>query len=160
MYRRPPKLTRTDTLFPYTTLFRSECGDDTRRVGADLALIAGGSPDDPIMWGRRRREIEWLFAIFEEVPEAAAIVGTQPLHKIVNVVLGNEKELRAEQFGKKDAAAGLGNQGSDRCRGSGVDSISCEHGKSPSEIGDARMRHSKTDRSTAVLPLPFFPPGM
>src|SRR3546814_1087945 len=24
MIRRPPKLTRTDTLFPYTTLFRSE----------------------------------------------------------------------------------------------------------------------------------------
>src|SRR3546814_18091329 len=108
MYRRPPKLTRTDTLFPYTTLFRSECGDDTRRVGADLALIAVGPTDDPIMWGRRRREIEWLFAIFEEVPEAAAIVGTQPLHKIVNVVLGNEKELRAEQFGKKDAAEGIG----------------------------------------------------
>src|SRR3546814_2142820 len=24
MYRRPPRSTRTDTLFPYTTLFRSE----------------------------------------------------------------------------------------------------------------------------------------
>src|SRR3546814_8688572 len=26
MIRRPPRSTRTDTLFPYTTLFRSECG--------------------------------------------------------------------------------------------------------------------------------------
>src|SRR3546814_4872124 len=25
MYRRPPRSTRTDTLFPYTTLFRSAC---------------------------------------------------------------------------------------------------------------------------------------
>src|SRR3546814_7205054 len=25
MFRRPPRSTRTDTLFPYTTLFRSEC---------------------------------------------------------------------------------------------------------------------------------------
>src|SRR3546814_12375369 len=25
MIRRPPRSTRTDTLFPYTTLFRSEC---------------------------------------------------------------------------------------------------------------------------------------
>src|SRR3546814_4233862 len=25
MKRRPPRSTRTDTLFPYTTLFRSEC---------------------------------------------------------------------------------------------------------------------------------------
>src|SRR3546814_11563905 len=27
MIRRPPRSTRTDTLFPYTTLFRSEVGD-------------------------------------------------------------------------------------------------------------------------------------
>src|SRR3546814_2810106 len=36
MIRRPPRSTRTDTLFPYTTLFRS---DDLRRtVGAAAAL--------------------------------------------------------------------------------------------------------------------------
>src|SRR3546814_1453958 len=28
MIRRPPRSTRTDTLFPYTTLFRSFIGDD------------------------------------------------------------------------------------------------------------------------------------
>src|SRR3546814_4758680 len=28
MIRRPPRSTRTDTLFPYTTLFRSEGGDE------------------------------------------------------------------------------------------------------------------------------------
>src|SRR3546814_2312058 len=27
MIRRPPRSTRTDTLFPYTTLFRSACAD-------------------------------------------------------------------------------------------------------------------------------------
>src|SRR3546814_18194606 len=27
MIRRPPRSTRTDTLFPYTTLFRSHCRD-------------------------------------------------------------------------------------------------------------------------------------
>src|SRR3546814_6337445 len=31
MIRRPPRSTRTDTLFPYTTLFRSKCA----RQGAD-----------------------------------------------------------------------------------------------------------------------------
>src|SRR3546814_3935314 len=30
MIRRPPRSTRTDTLFPYTTLFRSEAGDAVR----------------------------------------------------------------------------------------------------------------------------------
>src|SRR3546814_5402162 len=36
MIRRPPRSTRTDTLFPYTTLFRS-C-DDTPKVSACLAV--------------------------------------------------------------------------------------------------------------------------
>src|SRR3546814_10451797 len=31
MIRRPPRSTRTDTLFPYTTLFRSPRGADLRR---------------------------------------------------------------------------------------------------------------------------------
>src|SRR3546814_1500356 len=38
MIRRPPRSTRTDTLFPYTTLFRSAGGDppgDHRRCVAD-----------------------------------------------------------------------------------------------------------------------------
>src|SRR3546814_4121150 len=30
MIRRPPRSTRTDTLFPYTTLFRSDIPEDTR----------------------------------------------------------------------------------------------------------------------------------
>src|SRR3546814_13682327 len=30
MIRRPPESTRTDTLFPYTTLFRSQIFDDGR----------------------------------------------------------------------------------------------------------------------------------
>src|SRR3546814_14617344 len=35
MIRRPPRSTRTDTLFPYTTLFRSEA-DRECRAGAHL----------------------------------------------------------------------------------------------------------------------------
>src|SRR3546814_18745405 len=35
MIRRPPRSTRTDTLFPYTTLFRSDAGDS-------LALLCSG----------------------------------------------------------------------------------------------------------------------
>src|SRR3546814_12918906 len=33
MIRRPPRSTRTDTLFPYTTLFRSPCGGPRRFRG-------------------------------------------------------------------------------------------------------------------------------
>src|SRR3546814_11513311 len=32
MIRRPPRSTRTDTLFPYTTLFRSELEDASRAI--------------------------------------------------------------------------------------------------------------------------------
>src|SRR3546814_12891847 len=42
MIRRPPRSTRTDTLFPYTTLFRShsaadEKGEQKKTGGADMA---------------------------------------------------------------------------------------------------------------------------
>src|SRR3546814_15556001 len=42
MNRQPPRTTRTDTLFPYTTLFRS-IGKDTRLSGymIENALVAG-----------------------------------------------------------------------------------------------------------------------
>src|SRR3546814_5186726 len=48
MIRRPPRSTRTDTLFPYTTLFRSDCGNDladgTGTVWTD-SRPAGRRPD-------------------------------------------------------------------------------------------------------------------
>src|SRR3546814_11108304 len=40
--RRPPSSTRTDTLFPYTTLFRSEDVVDVREELADRAVLANG----------------------------------------------------------------------------------------------------------------------
>src|SRR3546814_1454298 len=42
MIRRPPRSTRTDTLFPYTTLFRSAA--DRVRVRAALRLAGRGRP--------------------------------------------------------------------------------------------------------------------
>src|SRR3546814_13656620 len=48
MIRRPPRSTRTDTLFPYTTLFRSRSAAMTLRLlvlaCASLALIACNAP--------------------------------------------------------------------------------------------------------------------
>src|SRR3546814_11897455 len=57
MIRRPPRSTRTDTLFPYTTLFRSvDGGTDLQaaphpgRVGAEVEVELDGV--DPIGgWG-------------------------------------------------------------------------------------------------------------
>src|SRR3546814_15213079 len=47
MTRRPPRSTRTDTLFPYTTLFRSkesEVGNLFRRVLSDISPKIRGKP--------------------------------------------------------------------------------------------------------------------
>src|SRR3546814_12866800 len=49
MFRRQPRSTRTDTLFPYTTLFRSRRGGLTLEVGIggqdDLGDGTVGQPD-------------------------------------------------------------------------------------------------------------------
>src|SRR3546814_11344638 len=42
MRRRPPRSTRTDTLFPYTTLFRSQIG----AIAQDFDARDGLPPDD------------------------------------------------------------------------------------------------------------------
>src|SRR3546814_18331631 len=51
MIRRPPRSTRTDTLFPYPTLFRSD---------AELALEQSGA--DGVMIGRGAYGKPWLLA--------------------------------------------------------------------------------------------------
>src|SRR3546814_19928621 len=48
MIRRPPRSTRTDTLFPYTTLFRSI---GTRVVGRDRGFAGDGDPPIPVPGG-------------------------------------------------------------------------------------------------------------
>src|SRR3546814_6477450 len=45
MIRRPPRSTRTDTLFPYTTLFRSENGQ--QYVGVHVGDLLGYRPIVP-----------------------------------------------------------------------------------------------------------------
>src|SRR3546814_17683660 len=49
MIRRPPRSTRTDTLFPYTTLFRSGRGSRRLAVGAEADLL------DPRLRGGQAR---------------------------------------------------------------------------------------------------------
>src|SRR3546814_9682422 len=55
MIRRPPRSTRTDTLFPYTTLFRSRLDDVAVEPGQDEPRRNGrhGGPAEPPEGGRR-----------------------------------------------------------------------------------------------------------
>src|SRR3546814_2941510 len=43
MIRRPPRSTRTDTLFPYTTLFRSPSSGNRISLGTTAAIVDGRS---------------------------------------------------------------------------------------------------------------------
>src|SRR3546814_1182102 len=45
MIRRPPRSTRTDTLFPYTTLFRSDHDIELARLRVGQQLLNGGAQD-------------------------------------------------------------------------------------------------------------------
>src|SRR3546814_3857451 len=47
MRRRPPRSTRTATLFPYTTLFRSLCGRDRDRGGDADRVVRAAAADQP-----------------------------------------------------------------------------------------------------------------
>src|SRR3546814_3358317 len=87
MIRRPPRSTRTDTLFPYTTLFRSHQvrirnQADAGRRGA-VAVVAGDR--------KRQRRNDAAVATFRR--EAVVVVQTvrivHRLHPAANIVSGN-----------------------------------------------------------------------
>src|SRR3546814_3165106 len=64
MIRRPPRSTRTDTLFPYTTLFRSDMG----YMSDGYIYIVGRAKDMIIINGKNHwpQDIEWAV---EQLPD-------------------------------------------------------------------------------------------
>src|SRR3546814_245107 len=104
MILRPPRSTRTDTIFPYTTLFRSPC--EIVDFGFDIFMSAGlandifraDERDDglfPIRKGGRRTCTKLRPALGEEVDEVGAIdwlirVETRKrLGEVLNESIGN-----------------------------------------------------------------------
>src|SRR3546814_20951012 len=90
MIRRPPRSTRTDTLFPYTTLFRSGLGDDVTLHAAHQQ-----TRDSDMFRGNKQRlgELRRLhaFLVFEKpripVPmQAAVIAQAKILHEPGNIL--------------------------------------------------------------------------
>src|SRR3546814_13670809 len=107
MIRRPPRSTRTDTLFPYTTLFRSSddstglhqlyVGAAAKGTGVAAALIEWG-----IAWARERASILYL-SVFTENPRAQAFYRRYGLDRksvvsgksgSVRVVLGSHRIIK------------------------------------------------------------------
>src|SRR3546814_3115754 len=67
MIRRPPRSTRTDTLFPYTTLFRSQEGTERRPQRAAAGReIWGSGGYDPVGHHHVARDAEDQSAVHDE----------------------------------------------------------------------------------------------
>src|SRR3546814_20082578 len=79
MIRRPPRSTRTDTLFPYTTLVRSEAAVD---LGHEAAAVAGAVGVPPAV------------ALAEELEGLADQVGTGQRQVVGGYVGGSRQQRR------------------------------------------------------------------
>src|SRR3546814_16744911 len=72
MIRRPPRSTRTDPLFPYTTLFRSQPGEgdvDADQRGSQEADIRPQQPEPAVDVGDERLQ--------EAIDDIEAVQGTK-----------------------------------------------------------------------------------
>src|SRR3546814_13456808 len=99
MIRRPPRSTRTDTLFPYTTLFRSIVPDTARTIGAIASYMAGTDlrTDHLVVAGtlRRRTDQPGMEAASRDTERPA-----HPRHRPDTSVLRDELEPHIESLAK------------------------------------------------------------
>src|SRR3546814_17159516 len=78
MMRRPPRSTRTATLFPYTTLFRS-CAPEARgRQGDDRNRRGGGPALTPAVGAHRHHQRVAVDANLDLIDQLALALGPRP----------------------------------------------------------------------------------
>src|SRR3546814_6989458 len=69
MIRQPPKSTRTDTLFPYTTLVRASVGTQVTPTGRDIVVhvsgTAAGSCGEFSVYRLAQSQPEYFSALFQ-----------------------------------------------------------------------------------------------
>src|SRR3546814_12072564 len=97
MTRRPPRSTRTDTLLPYTTLFRSDT----------LQALTRDNPDQQVRIGvlrtnveLRMDEVDRMIAGTSNAASVERLVTRYPIHGIAAGVVGQERTLLARQIGR------------------------------------------------------------
>src|SRR3546814_4813684 len=74
MIRRPPRSTRTDTLFPYTTLFRSPRHFSIRWLGEKLPEFIRSYIAEPQLSPiRELAELEWAFTLAFDAQDVEAL---------------------------------------------------------------------------------------
>src|SRR3546814_9620910 len=104
MIRRPPRSTRTDTLFPYTTLFRSPC-EKVRRPRLALPDVRVATHDGYRRLIEQTQDGEPITTAVAHPCSAAALaaaVDAAQARLIAPILVGPEKRIRAaaEEAGK------------------------------------------------------------
>src|SRR3546814_14085227 len=84
MIRRPPRSTRTDTLFPYTTLFRSRFHQIDRAVGGDKVLGDSDGDARPAFVHRHEHGDARAKPVLRVVHQAAQALWIQPLDHLTD----------------------------------------------------------------------------
>src|SRR3546814_4008749 len=87
MIRRPPRATRTDTLFPYTTLFRSRQGD--RLAGAC------GTGDQPVPVAEFRLQEDLALAGRQRRGRGDGLADENGVHRVASA--GDARDSRSEE---------------------------------------------------------------
>src|SRR3546814_13235197 len=118
MIRRPPRSTRTDTLFPYTTLFRSLLLGQLHEVARIIALGNGLARIDPDLVQGRRRIVRAEIATV--APDRAVVhqAGFEEHFLDVADLLASEPDRKS---------VGLGTGGSDRWKRGGPALVKKKH---------------------------------
>src|SRR3546814_15387336 len=107
MIRRPPRSTRTDTLFPYTTLFRSLrlVVDDTRSAGREIdEEDLGDRQHARAAGGFQNGEIELAAVdegLGEERPAEALLAGGDPAPRFRRRHSGGRNEAERGVLGSR-----------------------------------------------------------
>src|SRR3546814_18225760 len=113
MIRRPPRSTRTDTLFPYTTLFSGYWHDrDELFANRDhVARIAKAADQIFVCFGNIANEIDWDWneSVLEEIQ--TGIAPYPDLWCGVNKTHGTPPPPRASSEERR-----VGNEGVSKCR--------------------------------------------
>src|SRR3546814_11669613 len=93
MIRRPPRSTRTDTLFPYTTLFRSVAGSGASMgngIGFNFFGIIGDGDGLGNTFSAYRKRIRFVFQDVSDdhVQDTVFII---PVHRVNTLITGRSQ---------------------------------------------------------------------
>src|SRR3546814_13523812 len=89
MIRRPPRSTRTDTLFPYTTLFRSSCRSAGRRQPQAAAAAQHRAPGRSL----QDQAVEGESPPRHQLPQRSAEAAPQGVH-LMNPYIINDQSIK------------------------------------------------------------------